>query len=686
MHSNNDSIDTVLEKNSNSKSWKRFFSKRNIIILLLALIIPSGVGYLWQTTQGDASTTAATKTYTVKKGDLVTTISSDGNVVAEDGVTVSFSTTGVNITNVYVKQGDYVKAGDKLAKIDTTDMEFDLKSAQNSLNSAYANYNSTVAGATDTEKAISQKSVDSAQASLEKTRSDNTNSIQQAQIKLDNLKKDLASIQEGTSTSDSNLQAVEESYSSAILKADSVSIDVRSALKVAEDILDDDNSFYYTLGSMDLTSFHQAENGYKSLVTDYQNYLTSYGSMGSTDNRDAVIAKVNALVSIAQDMSKMLKLLNTALDNTVASSNLSESAIASYQSSVTSQQGKMKSDEESLTNAKQSINSALLSKDDKKTSLEENIKDAEINLADVKKKAASSEQSAVNSLEVAQLNYLKLTEPVSDIDLATLRAQINSAKINLDKVKYQIEQATLTAPIDGEIVELDGQVGDRIIKDNNETFCTILNKDTFFVKVSIEESEINQITKGQKVIVTFDAIPDTEVEGEVSFISLTSTTDSSGIVTYPVKILLKDWSDVPIKEGMTAYVDFVVGEANDVLIVPTAAVAKNGDKSIVVMQDGKSREVVTGFSDGTNVAITSGLAEGDIIVANASNVTSSSKTGSAAAASATGGKGVFTEEEITKLKSMTEEERNAFLKEKGISTETQGGMGGGGGMSGPPPG
>ena len=686
MHSNNDSIDTVLEKNNNSKSWKRFFSKRNIIILILALTIPFGVGYLWQTTQGDASTTTETKTYTVKKGNLSTTISSDGNVVAEDGVTVSFSTTGVNITEVYVKQGETVKAGDKLAKIDTTDMEFDLKSAQNSLTSAYANYNSTVAGATDTEIAISQKSVDSAQASLEKVRSDNATSIKQSELKLTNLQKDLASIQTGDSTNDSNIEAIEESYTSAILKADSISLDVKSALKVAEDILDDDNSFYYSLGATDQTTFHQAENSYSSLVTQYQNYITTYGSLKSVSDTDKVIAKIDAMLDISQAMEKMLKLLYTTLENTVASTNLTESAIASYQSSVSSQQSKMKSAEESITSTKQNINSALLNKNDKKTSLEEDIEDAEISLADTKKKAASSEQSAVNSLEVAQLNYLKLTEPTSDVDLATLRAQINSAKISLDKVKYKIEQATLTAPINGEIVELDGQVGDRIIQDNNENFCTILNKDTFFVSVSIEEAEINQILKGQKVIVTFDAIPDTEVEGEVSFISLTSSTDSSGIVTYPVKILLKDWSDVPIKEGMTAYVDFVIGEANDVLIVPTAAVAKNGDKNIVVMENGESREVVTGFTDGTNVAITSGLDEGDIIVANASAATSSEKTGSAAAASASGN-GVFTEEEIAKLKTMTEEERAAFLKEKGLTTTTtEGGGGGGGGMGGPPPG
>ena len=271
---------------------------------------------------------------------------------------------------------------------------------------------------------------------------------------------------------------------------------------------------------------------------------------------------------------------------------------------------------------------------------------------------------------------MKLKEPATKAELASLRAQVNSAQVNVAKIQRQIDKATLTAPIDGTIVELNGQVGDLIIKDQNETFATILNKDTFFIEVNIEEVEVNQIQKGQKVIVTFDAIEEVEVEGEVNFVSLMSVT-SGGIVTYPVRITLKDWSAAPIREGMTTYTDFIIGEANDVLAVPVGAVVNRGGKSFVSLKDGSPREVETGFSDGSLVAIKSGLTEGEKIIENPSSNLESSN------APRTGGSDspIFTEEERAAIQSMTDEERKAFLESKGLGADSGmnrpgGGMGG----------
>ncbi|MFH0833826.1 MAG: efflux RND transporter periplasmic adaptor subunit [Patescibacteria group bacterium] len=665
QHPNKDSLDEILERRKQGKNWRRFLTKKFIGIALVVAAAPFALGYFFGGSDG-ATNTYQPEIYQVKKQNLETKVSSSGNVVAEDGVEVSFSTTGEQITAVYVKEGDYVHAGDKLATIDTSDLNLDLKSAQNSLNTAYANYQNTVDGATETEIAIQQKSVDSAKANLEKTKEDNAFSIQQAETKLANLKKDLASLTSGTAETDATLEAIAQAYENALLKVDSVLIDVKNSLDAADKMLNDENDYYLQLSSLDSSKLRGAENSFQAGKADYNGLLIDFATASASSEKSEVIAKINATISLTSELADAFDLLYDAFENTTASTTITESEIASYESSASSYQSKMSSDEQTLISSKQTINSQNLSKSDKLDSLKEDIADAETNLAEVKASATRSESSAQNSVDVAELNYLKLTEPATAVELATLRAQINSAQINVQKIKNQIAEATLTAPIDGEIVQVNDQVGDLIIKDQNETFATILNKDTFFIEVNIEEVEINQIKKGQKVVATFDAIEGKEVEGEVSFVSLTSKTDG-GIVTYPVRIILKNWSDVPIREGMTAYVDFVIGEADDVLAVPVSAVVTKNDKSYVMLESGESREVETGFNDGSLVEIKSGLSDGDKIISNPNN-TATTTVNASTDSSQKAGSEIFTDEERAALKNMSDDERKAFLESKGLST------------------
>ena len=64
---------------------------------------------------------------------------------------------------------------------------------------------------------------------------------------------------------------------------------------------------------------------------------------------------------------------------------------------------------------------------------------------------------------------------------------------------------------------------------------------------------------------------------------------------------------------MTAFVDFVIAEAPDVIIIPVASVRNVEGKPSVEAVDGSWIPVVTGFTDGKNVEVISGLEVGDKI-------------------------------------------------------------------------
>lgn len=146
-------------------------------------------------------------------------------------------------------------------------------------------------------------------------------------------------------------------------------------------------------------------------------------------------------------------------------------------------------------------------------------------------------------------------------------------------------------------------------------FSISTRKDISIV-VSIDELDILSIEKGQTAKVTLDALPDEEIEGTISKISNTATTNN-GNTKYNVEISIPD--NEQIMDGMSASVVIVTDSAQDAVLIPVLALNERGDKQYVyTSQDSKGNlsgevEVETGLSDGTNVAITSGLSAGDTI-------------------------------------------------------------------------
>ena len=163
-------------------------------------------------------------------------------------------------------------------------------------------------------------------------------------------------------------------------------------------------------------------------------------------------------------------------------------------------------------------------------------------------------------------------------------------------------------------MEINGNKGETIkveTANSENAFIKVLSDSNFTTEVAVEESDIANIQIGQFVEITLEAIEDTVLTGQVSFISSTAAQDNNGIVTYLVKIDIAETNDAPIREGMTTEVNFIIGQALDVLAVPNEVLV---DENFVLLQNGERREVVTGFSDGNLIEIKSGLAVGDIVL------------------------------------------------------------------------
>ncbi|MEI6529155.1 MAG: efflux RND transporter periplasmic adaptor subunit [Candidatus Falkowbacteria bacterium] len=619
---------SILEESKKARGgfFRFIFKKKFIIIAILILAIGGGTYYYVSKKKQTSAAVVTQKQYTVKKEDLRISVSATGKVVAKDGVELSFPVSGnLEVDNVYTKEGDKIKKGDKIASVKTESLAFELRSAYNNYQSALASYNTKLATATESEKSKAKASIEQAQVSLD-----------QAKISLEQTKSNSAqsitNAETNVTTAESNLklnntindsEIVHNSYLSLTNTLKTIDLNLGKLLRDSDSIVgvDDTNvnsEYRLGLGALNSTSLSSAKASYikvKSLRTQFDAQVNSLNDNSANSTIDSVANTADQVISAMQNHERDMQEL---LDSSITFTGMSQTKLDGFKSMINSNQSSAISMATSLNSATQGVDNAKSSLSSYQTAYNKAVND----LKTIKSQAEQNINNSTISVKAREISlaqakndYTDLLAPISENDLASARAQLTSAAISVDRAKYNMEQATLIAPIDGIVSMLNYKKGDIILDSStSKTVATIINNDTLYIEVNVEEADISKLKVGEKAAVTFDAVDGVNLTGEISFISLTSTTSSNGIVTYLVRVILSNTGASQIREGMTAALEFITSEAPGVIAVPVQAVRNIGGKPSVVMLDGSVRNVVTNFTDGKKAEVVGGLQEGEVIV------------------------------------------------------------------------
>ena len=195
--------------------------------------------------------------------------------------------------------------------------------------------------------------------------------------------------------------------------------------------------------------------------------------------------------------------------------------------------------------------------------------------------ALQSYQNAVVSLSQAKTALDFKKAPANPDDVVVAQAQLDNAKANLANALETYASRIVTAPFDGQIGGLSAQVGQQI--SSSDVLGTIITPQKV-VNVSLNEVDAAKVKAGDAVELAFDALPDVTVAGKVSFVDPLGTV-TQGVVNYAVQIGMDDQND-QIKAGMTATANIITDTHTGVLMVPTSAITKNGNRSAVLVPNG----------------------------------------------------------------------------------------------------
>lgn len=227
--------------------------------------------------------------------------------------------------------------------------------------------------------------------------------------------------------------------------------------------------------------------------------------------------------------------------------------------------------------------------------------------------------SHTNNLLASYNSVLENNESYSDLVSGGDELDIRSAELNVEQKLNAYNDCFVYAPFDGVIATINAKVGESA----GSNIGTIITKQKV-VTVSLNEVDIAYVKIGQKVSITFDAVNDLNLYGVVSEMDAVGTV-SSGVVNYDVKIVL-DNDDEKVKAGMSANVEIVIDQKDNILVLPSSAVKTRGKESYVeVISDNGEvvrKDVEIGISNDTTVEIISGLSDNDEVVVRTSVSTS----------------------------------------------------------------
>ncbi len=245
------------------------------------------------------------------------------------------------------------------------------------------------------------------------------------------------------------------------------------------------------------------------------------------------------------------------------------------------------------------------------STLNDQLRSAEANYNASKLNLANAEKTYTSNKVLFEQGIIAETE-MDQIKLAyeSAKANIEALEVNLDILKKQINDCTVTSPMSGVIVTRNVERGS--YASQSSPAYVIMDLSTIKVEVGVSEQGVNSIKIGDAVQVSMSAVSDTPLIGKVSTISPAS----SATGTYLIKVEL-DNKDGRIKSGMLADVNFTKEKAEDVLVLPRSTVLTKDDETYIYVVDGdtaKKTPVTIGIDTGETVQITSDLPEGTQVV------------------------------------------------------------------------
>ncbi len=575
----------------------KFLLRHKFAVIFLVIVAAGGGYYAWTRTH-QAPTAAKYQMVEVQKGTLVSSVAGTGQISAQDQVDIKAQASG-NVTYVGAKNGDHVKAGQVLVRLDPTDAQKAVRDAQTSLESAQLALQKMLEPPDQLTLLQDQNAIDQANQQKQAAQDDLKKSYDDGYTDVANSFIDLPTVMQGLYDVLYGSTASQASQSNLDFYADSVKNFDMSVFTYRDD----------------------ADQAYQTAKAKYDQNFADYKASSRYSDTATIEAMVNETYDTTKAISEALKSASNLIqfyEDNMTTHNLKPVAVADQQvASLSTYTGQANSHLSSLLSDQQTF---------------KNDKDAITN--------------ADQSIQEKTAALAKLQAGADPLDIQSQQLTIKQRQNALQDAKDNLANYTATAQFDGVVAAIDVNVDDSI---GSGTVLATLITTQKIAEVPFNEVDAVKIQIGQKATVTFDAIEGLSISGQVVEVDTLGTV-SQGVVNYNVQVGF-DTQDARVKPGLSVTAGVITSVKSDVLLLPSSAVKASGQTNYVLVLPGFTKAsdlpsgatsssgmtatvaplqqaVEVGASNDTSTEIVTGLAEGDAVVLKTLS-SGSSSTGTA---------------------------------------------------------
>jgi len=192
------------------------------------------------------------------------------------------------------------------------------------------------------------------------------------------------------------------------------------------------------------------------------------------------------------------------------------------------------------------------------------------------------------------------------------RTQLLTSQAQIEQLKKQISQYTITAPFSGVITSRSFDLG--AVVSPGAALATLTDISSLKLELNVPERYVAQFRNGMTITVSTDVYPGSAFSGTVWMVA--SKADASH--NYTIKVLVPNNTQHPLKAGM--YGNVTVGgnaSTHQAISIPRSALIGSAQNPrVYVVENGvaKVRDIETGADNATSVEVLKGLSAGEVIV------------------------------------------------------------------------
>jgi HlyD family secretion protein len=197
---------------------------------------------------------------------------------------------------------------------------------------------------------------------------------------------------------------------------------------------------------------------------------------------------------------------------------------------------------------------------------------------------AQAQQQSMAALESAAKSKLDLAlSGATGNTVEAMKAEVSRLNAGLELAGNALNNASITAPIDGIVVKRSIQPGE--MAQSGVPLLSLVKMDQVQVELSVPDTLIGKMTSGADVEVVVSNLPGKTFSGKVDFVSPVSNANTS---TFPVKVKVPN-PDGQLLAGMTAEIHMKDSLQSRMEIPKSALIKKDNKTYIYIVQGDKAK-------------------------------------------------------------------------------------------------